>query len=166
MVQEKLNFDIAKKYFKYDSESGLIFWSVTNNRKKQGEEAGLIHKTDGYKVLTLFSKQYKYHRVAWLLHYGDWPKNVIDHINGDKLDNRISNLRDVCLSQNSQNQTRPAKNNKSGYLGVSRAKSKNKWKSTIKVDGKTKTIGTFDTPEKAHEAYVVAKRQHHAGCTI
>lgn len=165
MVQEKLSFDIANKYFSYNPETGILTWKITNNRKMAGQEAGLIHKADGSKVLTLFSKQYKYHRIAWLLHYGRWPSGVIDHINGDKTDNRITNLRDATLSINAQNQRKAAKNNKSGYLGVS-ARGKYGWMASIKVNGKTKSIGYFGTPQEAHLAYIEAKRKYHAGCTI
>lgn len=166
MVQEKLNFDIANKYFSYDPETGILIWKITNNRKKAGDEAGLVHISDGSKVVTLFSKQYKYHRIAWLLHHGKWPDGVIDHINGIKTDNRISNLRDVSNLINAQNQRKAAKNNKTGYLGVSKRKRSVRWRASIKVNGLTKDLGTFATAEEAHQAYIVAKRQHHLGCTI
>ena len=164
MVQE-LSLDIVKNLLSFDEERGTLRWMISGHGKNVGQEAGGIHKTDGYKVLTIFSRQYKYHRIVWLLHYGKWPDGVIDHINGDKLDNRISNLRDVSNKINLQNHRKPSIKNKSGFLGVIKA-SKNRWSASLKINGKSQVVGYFKTPEEAHQAYVVAKRQHHPGCTL
>jgi hypothetical protein len=163
MVQE-LTQEIVKKLLEYDPETGILRWKISGHGKNIGQEAGGIHKYDKYKILSIYGKQYKYHRVAWLWFYGKWPENVIDHINGIKTDNRITNLRDVSVKINRQNYTKPTIKNKTGFLGV--RKVGKKWYSSINVNSKVISLGAYKTPELAYNAYVVAKRQHHPGCTI
>ena len=104
---------------------------------------------------------YSVHRLAWLISGGELLKGVvIDHIDGNKL----SNLRAVTYSINSQNQRKPMRNNTSGFLGVS--KRGNSWISRIQINGKLTYIGMFKKPELAYQAYLTAKRHHHEGCTI
>jgi hypothetical protein len=99
--------------------------------------------------------------------YGKWPEGEIDHINGNKADNRICNLRDVDRSTNQQNAKKAQSNNKSaGLLGVSLHKSRNKFRAQITYDKKRHHIGYFDTAELAYAAYLSEKRRRHAGCTI
>lgn len=100
------------------------------------------------------------HRLAWFLHYGEWPTCQVDHINGDRHDNRISNLRLASSSENQRNRKRP-KNNTSGYKGVSWIEHYQMWQATIKFDGKNKYLGRFDTPEEASDAYNKAALRHH-----
>lgn len=91
------------------------------------------------------------HRIAWLLFYGEWPENIIDHIDGDGLNNRIKNLADKTYSGNSRNQ-KIRKNNKSGVMGVrfnETKRGKPKWEARICVDGKKKRLGFFDTFDEA-----------------
>jgi hypothetical protein len=95
---------------------------------------------------------------------GEWPVSDVDHINGDPMDNSWRNLRQVSEHENLQNQRRPHSCNRCGLLGVS--KKPYGWQARIRIDGKSKHLGTFDTPEKAHAAYVAAKRLHHSTCTI
>lgn len=94
---------MINKYLQYNPETGLIIWvSKPSTRVAIGNIAGNIDK-DGYIIIRFKNKAYKAHRLAWYLHYGEWPKNVIDHINGIKNDNRINNLRDVTNQQNQLN---------------------------------------------------------------
>lgn len=91
---------------------------------------------------------------------------VVDHINGNKLDNRVENLRGVNRSENTQNQRRASSRNTTGFLGVGFEKQTNKFRAVIGVNGKYTTLGRFETAEAAHAAYVDAKRRLHPACSI
>lgn len=91
-----------KTAFKYDPETGDIIYEYCFFKSKIGKSATRNHQT-GYKRVKLDGKDYGAHRVAWLLHYGEWPKQQIDHINGNRGDNRMCNLRDVSQTENQQN---------------------------------------------------------------
>ena len=97
---------------------------------------------------------------------GKWPDGEIDHIDGNRANNRWSNLRDVHIVINAQNKRGPMAHNKSGFLGVSWNKKDCAYVARIKVDGKYLSLGYHQTPEAASAAYVEAKRRLHAGCTI
>jgi hypothetical protein len=94
------------------------------------------------------------------LHHNNWPDGIIDHIDGDPLNNRISNLRISNTSLNAANKKTPSTNT-SGLKGVSFVKSTGKWGAYIKINGKSKSLGTkFSSPSDAHNAYVIAARQY------
>lgn len=153
---------------KYDAETGVLTWKAKPYRGiVVGSEAGSI-RTFGYRRIRIFGREHCAHRIAWLLHFGEWPRQHLDHINGKRADNRIANLRLADFTLNGENQRRPQKNNRSGFLGVVADGSDNHrpWKAVIKVAGRSKSIGHFDTPEEAHDAYIKAKRQLHKGCTL
>ena len=102
------------------------------------------------------------HRVAWMIHNGDIPDGmVIDHINGIRGDNRISNLRLATRSQNAVNSGMRSSNT-SGQKGVYMNKQVGKWVAEIKVDGRRKRIGTFSDIDEAAVAYQMAA-EHHFG---
>jgi len=147
----------------YDPDSGLFIRKAPLKGQKVGAVSGVLNKL-GYIQVGVDRKIYFGHRLAWFYVHGRWPEGQIDHINGIRSDNRICNLRDADWSINNQNQIKPHKDNACGLLGVCRAKKR--WRAAIKSNGKIKHLGTFDTPELAHEAYLAAKRQVHPGCTI
>lgn len=97
------------------------------------------------------------HRVAWAIHYGEWPAHHIDHINGNRSDNRIENLRDVRQAVNNRNAKR-RKDNSSGFAGV--YKYKNRWIAHLRIDGRQEVIGRFDTAEEASEFREVEKLKY------
>lgn len=130
-----------------------------SNRVKPGDVAGTVN-AKGAVVCYFDGKLHYAHRLAWLWFHGEWPHGVIDHINGDPTDNRIENLRDVPQKINMQNQRRE-RSNKSGLLGV--WKKRGKWVAAIKLDGRPYHLGSFQTAEGAHEAYVQKKRELHPG---
>lgn len=134
--------------------------------RRSGKQIGFLVGAKGYVCIGVLGKKCNAHRLAWLLVNGAWPAGEIDHIDGDKTNNRIANLRDVCRDTNSQNQLRAHKRNSSGLLGVSVDKKRGKWISSIFMNGKKRFLGRFDAPELAHERYVEEKRRVHAGCTI
>jgi hypothetical protein len=151
----------------YDPETGIFTWAVSPKRStiKAGSVAGSMN-SEGYLHIGYGGRKYFSHRLAWLITYGDWPSGQVDHINGCRTDNRLENLRDVTHSVNQQNQKKARKNNKSGFLGVCWHKKSSVWVAQITVGRKIKRIGSFGTAEEAHKAYLLAKRECHAGCTI
>jgi hypothetical protein len=160
-----LTVEQLKDALTYDPNTGEFIWKIRPSKAiKAGDVAGCVEKRIGYITIGIKGHIYKAHRLAWLYMYGDWPKGLIDHINGKKNDNRISNLRDVFADGNSQNVRKPNSRNKSGFMGV--IWFQNKWRASISVNGKSKWLGDFNTPEKAHQVYLEAKRKYHAACTI
>ncbi len=151
----------------YDPETGLFRWRERHSlRSRPGQVAGTLNKAIGYVVFRVDKRLYYAHRLAWLYVTGEWPAHGIDHINGQRADNRWTNLRDVEQAINTQNQRAPHSHGTSGYLGVSFDKRSGKWRAIVTLDDKQIEVGTFHTPEVAHAAYLAAKRRVHEGCTI
>jgi len=159
-----MHTDQIKDILHYDPGTGAFTWKVDRNQKAvAGSEAG--HVTDrGYRYIEVNGKSVRAHRLAFFFQTGKWPPFEVDHINGDKLDNRWDNLRLTDRRKNMQNQRRAHSRNSSGFLGVSR--NNDQWRARIRVNGKSKHVGYYSTPEEAHEAYLKAKRELHQGCTI
>jgi hypothetical protein len=156
--------DRLSEVFSYDADTGRLTWkAATSVAVKVGEVAGTARKT-GHRQVRLDGKIYLCHRVIWALVHGAWPDGEIDHINGDAGDNRLSNLRVVDRRTNAENKRRPQSNNLTGYLGVSPHNSG--YSASIRSRGQFTWLGHYDTPEAASAAYVQAKRQLHAGCTL
>lgn len=147
----------------YAPATGVFTWRVSHGRAKIGAQAGYLDHY-GRRCIGVLGREYKAHRLAWLLHTGDWPTCDIDHINGDKDDNRLENLRAVPHATNIENVRKPFAGNRSGFLGVSAHKAR--FRATISVGNRQRHLGTYDTPREAHEAYLKAKRNLHGGCTI
>lgn len=148
----------------YDAMSGVFTWSVRPAKyKRAGDVAGGL-RADGYERIKILGRNYLAHRLAWLYMTGEWPEHHIDHINGVRSDNSWRNLRNATPVQNSQNQRRAHANNKSGFFGV--CKAQGKWQAQIKVDGKSKYLGLFVSPEQANAAYLAAKAIHHEYQTL
>ena len=153
------DYELFSKWLSYDEKSGNLTW-----RMRRGPvRAGHVVKTvggDGYFAVALYGKQYRVHRVAWLLHYGSWPEGDIDHINGDKVDNRIENLR-VCDDERNQWNV-GSRGGVSKYKGVDWHKKTGRWRARIRV-GKSRRIelGYYRTQEEAAAAYDRAADQYH-----
>lgn len=164
MAAKDFSADYLRSILAYDPDTGVFTRLVrTANRHKIGNVAG--HRNgNGYIRFVVLSKRYYAHRLAWLYVTGDWPVGEIDHIDGNRSNNAISNLRDVSASVNLQNQRFARSDNIHGFMGVSR--SRNRWSAHISINGKKRHIGQFDTADEAHAAYLNAKRLHHVGCTI
>jgi hypothetical protein len=152
----------------YEPSTGVFTRRVrTASRHQVGDRADFVvtgGRLRGYSRVSLMSQRFLAHRVAWLYMHGEWPSMEIDHINGDKSDNRIANLRNVSPGINSENRRKPRVDSKTGILGVQAHQGK--WATRVQVSGQSIYIGVFDTPEQAHVAYVEAKRKHHKGCTL
>jgi HNH endonuclease/AP2 domain len=149
----------------YEPETGEFLWRQTKGRCRENGIAGTVNKL-GYRTIKISKRTVLAHRLAWFMSYGKWPAGDVDHINGDPSDNRIANLRDVTRSVNMQNKRAAHSNSKSGLLGASWNKKSGRWMAQIQTSGKFKYLGHFPTAEAAHEAYLIAKRQLHTGCTI
>lgn len=153
-----------KEILNYDPESGKFTWKI--NRKgpgKAGVAAGK-RRESGYVVIGIDGSSLSAHRVAWIMMHGFLSKNMtIDHINRDKADNRIINLRVCGLSDNSFN--KPVyKNNKCGLKGVYFDESRRgdeKWRAQIYVNKKRISLGVFLTKEEAFENYKAASIKYH-----
>lgn len=150
---------ILKHFLSYDSKTGVFRWKEQRGRVSINEVAGSI-TNHGYIQIRLLGKMYSAQRLAWLYVYGDFPNLSIDHINRNKTDNMISNLRLATKSQNAQNTT-ICSINKSGYKGVSWCKRENKWRACIKLNGKYKSLGYHLTKEQAYSKYVEAAKTIH-----
>lgn len=159
-----LNAERLRELLRYDPETGVFTWLVrTSTCIKVGDVAGTTD-TLGYILIRVDGVRYKAHRLAFLWMTGEWPKDMIDHINGAKGDNRFANLRPATPAENRQNQRRAKSNSQTGLLGVCRHGKR--FRATIRIDGRYIHLGTFDTPDQAHETYLAAKRRLHSGCTI
>lgn len=156
-----------RELLSYDVDTGIFTWigrsSKYANPSRLGKRAGSVDAY-GYRRVRIDGRIYLEHRIVWMLSHGCWPKGEIDHINGDKQDNRLANIRDVTRSVNQQNIRVARSTNRCGLLGVSAHLSR--WRAQINDHGKMKCLGVFATPEQAHDAYVKAKREAHEGCTL
>lgn len=143
-------------YLKYDSISGNLYWiKRPSNRVSVGDIAGVVD-LHGYLVVRFDKKLYKSHRLCYYLYYNKWPDNFIDHIDGNKLNNKIENLRDVERTVNNRNHKK-FYTNTSGKCGVSFCNYYNKWVCYIDVDGIRKNLGYSKTYEKAVEKRINAE---------
>lgn len=162
MPYQKLSMDVQriKEVLRYDPETGDFWWRVNQNpRARKGQIAGTIRKgINQYRQIKLDNVFYLAHRMAWWIVYNEAP-DTIDHINGNGLDNRISNLRSVTSSQNMQNHHNRLKN-KTGLPPGTHVQRK-RFSSQLTANGKYFYLGSFDTPGAAHEAYMDARKRHH-----
>ena len=128
------------RYLDFCPHTGEIRRKIGKPGSPKGAIAGRVLPKTGYRMIGVDNKVYSAHRLMWLHVYGDWPKGQIDHINGDRLDNRPANLRDVSATENQRNKCL-AKNNKSGIPGVVWVKAKGKWQAQIWNDCKSIYLG-------------------------
>ena len=165
-----------RKLIRYDPDSGKLFWlprepgELPNSAPGHGQEwkarnwnsahAGkeiCYRRREGYIIFSIQRRQYRAHRVAWAIFHGEWPKGVIDHINGDPSDNRIANLRLVDDIGNSRNAKLPVTNT-SGCVGVHFSSRTNRWSAKIGVGIKDMHLGTYRTMDEAIAARKAAEK--------
>ena len=145
LTQERL-----KEVLRYDPDSGDFFWRVsTSNRMPVGSKAGKRDRR-GYLIIGVDGTQYYAHRLAWFYVYGEFPP-YLDHVNQDKSDNRISNLREATKIDNGGNSK--ARKSRSGLKGAHWHRGAGRWSSIVHYNGNHVYLGLFDTPEEAHAAY-------------
>ena len=146
--------DYLRKRLRYEPETGRLFWldcaEMPSRWRTQfvGKEALTTVSGNGYLWGSVNNVQLRAHRVIWALFHGEQPSDQIDHINGIRADNRIENLRVVSRQENMRN-TALLRNNTSGVCGVSWNKARGKWLAHIKIDGRLKNLGLFDSLDEA-----------------
>lgn len=147
----------------WEYRGGHLYWreNRSTNRKVGDKAGGVYCYRPGlqYRQLKVGGKAYMVHRIIFLMHRGYLPEQI-DHIDGNGLNNDIENLRAANHGQNQRNKG-TQKNNTSGFKGVSWNKKAQKWQAFIKLDGKQRYLGYFDTPDAAHEAYKAAATKLH-----
>jgi len=151
-----LSQDLLNELFEY--RDGNLFWKVNRGSVKKGQIAGTFANS-GYLQICLYRRFYLTHRLIFLMHKGYLPSEL-DHIDGNKLNNCIENLRETTKSQNQLNKGL-MKNNVSGVKNVHWCKNSNKWRVLISVNGKQKDFGRFKDLEVAKETAITLRKQHH-----
>ena len=180
MESNPLDSSRLKQVLSYEPGSGTFFWLPRSESefsslraarawaaRYEGKRAGHL-AASGYRSIRIDYRAHWEHRLAWLYVHGSWPILTIDHLNGDRCDNRISNLRDVAAVVNAENLRHSVRGASGLPLGVffNARKNERPYSASLRISGRSKHLGYFDSPGEAHSAYVAAKRLHHAGCTI
>ncbi len=167
-----------RAFLAYDPETGILLWRprspdlFTDGQKSREHQCSIWNKAyagkpaftsvskNGYPHGTLFGQSYYAHRVIWALMTGHWPAKQIDHIDGDRQNNRWVNLREASRSENLYNSKKPA-SNKSGIKGVCWDNGRSKWLAQIGFNGRNHYLGVFDKIEDAASAYAEASARLH-----
>lgn len=157
-VEANMSEDLTQEYLDsillYSPNAGEFRWKNKKGKKiTPGQIAGYINHYRGgmsYRIIQIDGVNYRAHRLAWLYTYGSFPKNHIDHIDGDGTNNKIKNLRSVTRTENQKN-TRLRADNTSGVVGISWDTAREKWHSYISDKGRRITLGYFKNKEKAVE---------------
>jgi hypothetical protein len=155
----RITKDLLHELLIYEANIGKIYWKHRDrkyfssekdykswNSRFSGKEATTTNKVSGYLNTTIFNKKYYTHRIIWFYLYGEWPE-FIDHINGDRVDNRPENLRSVCKRDNSKNR-KICTRNTSGVMGVSWHKKTKRWRAFIKIFDKVVTLGSSENMQE------------------
>ena len=157
-LNDTLTPERVREILHYAPDTGVFTWLVSARSQRAGDKAGCVGP-GGYIFIKYRRRLYRAHRLACLYMNGRWPADHTDHINGDKQDNRWSNLREATCSQNLANRG-PQKNNTSGFKGVQ--PHNGKWRARVWCGGRVFDAGSgFETPEEAHVAYMATAKQLH-----
>ena len=148
-----IDIEMMRRFFSYDPDTGVITWRETRGKGMSGCAAG-TKNYEGYIRIHCMGRSYKAHRIAWALFHNEQPPVYIDHINGQRDDNRINNLR-ACKNQENCQNSRMPKHNSTGYKGVAVCGNPEtgRFRAYISPHRKQIHIGVFDTPEEAAIAY-------------
>lgn len=153
-------FDDFMARVSYCGDTGAFVWTDAKFvRGRAGEAAGSIDAW-GYVIISANRHRVKAHRLAWRVMTGQWPTGVIDHINGNRADNRFSNLREVTPAGNRQNQQKVRSDSTTGVQGVRQVG--RLYAAYVRVNGRRIRMGGFPTAALAHAAYLTAKRLNHS----
>jgi len=164
--------ELLRQLLRYDPQTGTLFWlprpvemfeslRVANMWKAKFENKPALNAPNkkGYLCGTLMGVHAKSHRIIWAMQTGKWPDQV-DHIDGNRANNKFSNLREATREQNSKNRS-SQKGSASKYLGVSRSSDRKRWSAEIHASGRKIFIGRFFSEDEAARAYDAAARIHH-----
>ena len=151
-----ITYEQAIEAFDYDPESGELRWRIKPARNTEAGDVAGCTSNHGYRVVKYKSRRYSIHRIIWLMVHGKFPPNEIDHINGVRDDNRLSNLRAATLLENQRNQKLPS-NSKSGVMGVHWQTARNKWHASIRVNYKLIYLGIYEILQDAVDARKAAE---------
>lgn len=150
----------AAAHLSYCAETGEFTWKISpGGQARIGKIAGTFD-VEGYRQIRFDGIGIRAHRLAWFMFHGVMPAHEIDHIDGDRANNAIANLRECRTFENNQNKP-IIKTNTSGIPGVHFCKHAGKWRARIMILGKRTCLGSFESMEVAGEAYKDAKRQLH-----
>lgn len=148
--------ELVRYLFTY--KDGELYWQNCPKTHQNGTKAGYLNNT-GYLRVKINQKGYLIHRLIYLAHHGHLPQ-MIDHINGNPLDNRIENLREATSCENQYN-AKVRKDNYSGIKGIGWNKNKKKWIVRIRINGVRKTLGAFEDLELAELVILEARNKYH-----
>lgn len=141
---------------RYDAETGVFTWAASPRPNvKAGAVAGMVN-SQGYRVIKVQGSGFMAHRLAWFFATGAWPSDEIDHINGDRDDNRVANLREATRADNNRN-VAMRRDNSSGRKGVTWHKRQRRWYAQIQLAGKKTYLGSYKNIEDAAAAYRAAE---------
>lgn len=157
--EETLDVGRLRELLFYDNATGVFVWRIQRHRSSISAWtiAGYL-MPDGYRRICIDLVKYPAHRLAWLHNYGEWPQGFLDHINGQRDDNRIANLRLATIAQNAANMRGRSPD---ALRGVDFDRKRGKYRAKITAAGVTKYIGLFSSADAAHRAYLAeAERLH------
>lgn len=155
--REPLTVERVRELLRYDPNTGQLWWRKRRRGVNTAKRAGASHCL-GYRVITVDGRSYKEHRVIWLCVHGQWPDQYIDHIDQNKSNNRIDNLREVTKSQNGFNR---GTHSRSGLKGVRWHKASRKWHARISCEGREYSLGYFVCSAAASLAYQISADKIH-----
>jgi hypothetical protein len=147
------------EHLSYNPETGALIRKIKSGKNTRLGICGGID-TLGYVQVQVLGKMWRAHRLIWLLTYGEMPKFQVDHVNGVRHDNRLSNLRQASNAENMRNRGATSANT-SGFKGVTFNKNSGKWMAQIMCNGKNTYLGLHSSAKLAHAAYVVAANNMH-----
>ena len=163
--KNNLTAEYVRSILDYDPETGIFVWkdrtelTPCNRARIVGKVAGCVSNR-GYIQIKINLVAYQAHRLAWLIVFGKWPDKELDHINTNRVDNRIVNLREAGDDNQAHNQTK-RKTNTSGHKGVTWCKKLKKWNAQISVNYKKMNLGYYDNILDAAKAYENAAKELH-----
>lgn len=157
MAKEKLTHKYLLSILSYNKRNGVFVWLVSRGRVKVGDIAGSV-KPDGYTYIKIDKKDYGAHILACFYINEKWPTNDVDHIDGNRSNNKYKNIRVATRSQNKMN-TKLRSDNTTGVKGVYFCNRTKKYQAQITLNGKNKYLGRYKTLKEARAAYCNAARE-------